>query len=138
VAVPYNEAFCNQRSKKKHSLSLICSQRHQISHPIVQFPQTIFRRMSSMLNLHAAPFHLVLERFKASLSPQERSQFGTTTLHDLNVAIAQIQKHQASKRRLQGMRRLEIFLEGMKEYDKVIQVFLNLSPILAFVWVRGD
>jgi hypothetical protein len=33
------------------------------------------------------------------------------------------------------MSKLERFLEGMKEYDKVVSVFLNTSAILAFVWV---
>lgn len=76
-----------------------------------------------------------MEKFKASLTDKEKTQFKVTTLHDLHIAIESIQKRQATDRRLQGMQRLELFLEGMKEYDKVIQVFLNSSQILAFVWV---
>ena len=83
------------------------------------------------------PFQLVLEKFKASLTDSEKSQFQLTTLHDLHVAIEEIQRKQASEKRLQGMQRLEVFLEGMKEYDKVIQVFVNSTQILAFIWVSG-
>lgn len=93
-------------------------------------------RMANQTQVQATSFQLVLERFKASLTDKEKSQFGATTLHDLHIAIETIQKQQASEKRLQGMHRLEVFLEGMKEYDKVIQVFLNSGMMLAFVWVR--
>lgn len=85
---------------------------------------------------HAAAFHLVLEKFKASLTDKEKDRFGVTTLDDLHIALETIQRKQVSERRLRGMERLEVFLEGMKEYDKVIQVFVNSTPLLAFIWVR--
>src|SRR2546429_8293784 len=83
----------------------------------------------------AVSFSLALEKFKADLSDKEKVDFQFTTLYDLHVAIEKIQKKQASERRLKGMNRLERFLEAMTQYDKVIQVFVNSSRILAFVWV---
>jgi PAS domain-containing protein len=83
----------------------------------------------------AASFFLTLGRFKANLTERERTDFQSTTLNDLHVAIQGIQDRQALERRLQGMQRLERFLEAMKEYDKVIRIFVNSSEILAFVWV---
>ncbi|KAI2484338.1 hypothetical protein Ptr902_03278 [Pyrenophora tritici-repentis] len=84
----------------------------------------------------ATAFHLVLEKFKASLSDKEKKQFAATTIDDLNAAIETIQQKQQSEKKLRAMSQLERFLEGMKEYDKVLSVFLNTSTILAFVWVR--
>jgi phenylalanine-4-hydroxylase len=83
-----------------------------------------------------AIFASAADKFKNSLSDKEKAEFQTTTLHSLQIAIDRIQKKQASEERLQGLRRLGAFLEGMKEYDKVISVFLNTTPFMAFVWVR--
>ncbi|KAF1956409.1 hypothetical protein CC80DRAFT_446319 [Byssothecium circinans] len=87
-----------------------------------------------MASLQSVSFQLALERFKKSLSPKEKKQFGTTTFDDLQLAADEIQKQHASTKKMQSMRRLEGFLEAMKEYDKVIQVFVNTSEVLAFVW----
>ncbi|EMD69111.1 hypothetical protein COCSADRAFT_130498 [Bipolaris sorokiniana ND90Pr] len=84
--------------------------------------------------MHSTTFHLVLEKFKSGLSEKEKQQFATTTLNDVHVAIEKIQRKQQSDKRLRAMSRLELFLEGMKEYEKVVSVFLNTSAILAFVW----
>jgi hypothetical protein len=83
----------------------------------------------------ATAFQLVLEKFKLQLSDKEKRQFAATTIDDLHVAIETIQRKQLSDKKLRAMSKLERFLEGMKEYDKVVSVFLNTSAILAFVWV---
>ncbi|KAF2680111.1 hypothetical protein K458DRAFT_393383 [Lentithecium fluviatile CBS 122367] len=82
----------------------------------------------------AASFQSVLRNFTRSLTNEQKNQFSGTTLEDLHVAIEEVQQRQALEKRLQSMSRLKRFLEGMKEYDKVITVFLNSSQILAFVW----
>lgn len=86
--------------------------------------------------MNSTTFHLVLEKFKSGLSEKEKRQFATTTLDDVHAAIEKIQRKQQSEKRLRAMSKLELFLEGMKEYEKVVSVFLNTSAILAFVWVR--
>jgi transcriptional/translational regulatory protein YebC/TACO1 len=80
-------------------------------------------------------FVSVVEAFKNDLTDEEKDKFKTTTLQDLHIEIENIQRNHASKRKLQGMRRLQRFLEAMNDYDKVISVFTNTSTILAFVWV---
>ncbi|EUC34823.1 hypothetical protein COCCADRAFT_92467 [Bipolaris zeicola 26-R-13] len=87
--------------------------------------------------MNSTTFHLVLEKFKSGLSEKEKRQFATTTLDDVHVAIEKIQRKQQSEKRLRAMSKLELFLEGMKEYEKVVSVFLNTSAILAFVWVAS-
>ena len=91
--------------------------------------------MASAPHIQATVFQLVLQKFKATLSDQEKRQFGATSLHDLHVAIETIQKKQSSEKKLRAMSKLGRFLEGMNEYDKIVSVFLNTSEMLAFIWV---
>lgn len=79
-------------------------------------------------------FDVVLEKFLLDLTDREKTEFESTTFGDLEHAMANIQRKHSSQKKQQGMRRLEGFLEGMKEFDKIIQVFVNTSEVLAFVW----
>jgi len=85
----------------------------------------------------AVAFSLVLERFKTTLTDDEKSEFQFTTLDDLQQTMDSIQKRHTTERKLRAMDRLSRFLEAMAEYDKVIQVFVNASQHLAFVWVSS-
>jgi len=83
-------------------------------------------------------FHKVLEQFKASISDNDREEFQFVTLDDLQAVIASIQEKQASEKKMRNLARLEKFLEAMDEYGKVIEIFLNNSQFIAFVWVSLD
>ncbi|KAJ6007433.1 ankyrin repeat-containing protein [Penicillium herquei] len=61
-----------------------------------------------------------------------------TSVQDLKREILAIQRKHVSERRLQNMRRLECFITAMENYGQVIEVFLNVSDILAFVWIVGS
>jgi len=79
--------------------------------------------MASHPQVHATVFQLALLNFQTTLSDKEKRQFGATTLHDLNVTIETIQQKQKSERKLRAISKLGRFLEGIKEYDKIIAVF---------------
>ena len=81
-------------------------------------------------------FHRALARFKDNLSPDQREEFAVTCIEDVQKTIAQIQSTQGSERKMRNLTRIKAFLEAMEQYGKVIEVFLNVSDILAFVWVR--
>ena len=81
-------------------------------------------------------FRRVLQQFKNKLSESECEQFQFTELKDLKSSMKEIQDEQASKSRMRNMNRLRKFLEGMEQYEKLIEVFLNASEFVAFVWVR--
>ncbi|KAJ3566801.1 hypothetical protein NPX13_g6998 [Xylaria arbuscula] len=78
-----------------------------------------------------------VEDFKTSsnLSRDELRDFSATTFTQIESVIASIQQKQAQSRRLMYMRRLEPFLKTMAEYGKVFEVFGNISPLVAFIWV---
>ncbi|KAK6850744.1 hypothetical protein PG987_000378 [Apiospora arundinis] len=81
-------------------------------------------------------FARAITEFKrdAGLSREQLDQFQLGSLDDLHRAMGNIQRNQAHDRKLRYLRRLDPFLKSMKEYEKVIEVFLNASEILAFVW----
>ncbi|KAH7022148.1 hypothetical protein EDB80DRAFT_694105 [Ilyonectria destructans] len=81
-------------------------------------------------------FNLFLDKFKttAKLTSQQALAFQNTTVDDVKSTIASIQQKQISSGRQQWIRRLEPFLSSMEQYGKVIEVFLNASEVLAFIW----
>lgn len=86
----------------------------------------------------SSPFDQALRRFKAELSDNDISTFSLTTAEDLKKEILKLQEKQASEKRIQNLNRLTAFVEAMDQFDKVIQVFLNASDYLGFVWVSFE
>ena len=77
----------------------------------------------------------LLTHFKRRLTKSEQEEIENVTLEDLDKAIKKIQEKQRETRSYRNLRRIEPFVTGMKEYGKVVGVFTNASPIVAFVWV---
>jgi hypothetical protein len=82
-------------------------------------------------------FERAVENFRKSsdLDEAELADFEITDLNALLQAINTIQNRQAQNKKLMYMKRLEPFLKTMEEYGKVLEVFLNVSDFIAFVWV---
>lgn len=82
-------------------------------------------------------FEIALEEFKknAQLGPDDVKEFRFTGLDSLRSTIKRIQAEQEAKRRMRNMKRLEPFLQTMEQYGQTVDVFVNTSEILAFVWV---
>jgi hypothetical protein len=79
-------------------------------------------------------FERELRSFKARLTPGEQSSFTGTTIEDLRLTIASIQKTQISERTNKNVARLRKFLEAVESYSKVLDVFVNINDFVAFVW----
>jgi len=84
---------------------------------------------------HGGEFSRVLADFASSLTEEQQNDFRFSTLQGLQAVINSIQKKQCSERRMQNLTRLRSFLEAMDQYGKVIEVFLNTSAFIAFIWV---
>ncbi|KAI0894308.1 hypothetical protein F4806DRAFT_503618 [Annulohypoxylon nitens] len=80
-------------------------------------------------------FKQAVEIFKNNLTENERKDFQFTRLEDVQKAMIDLQTQQNQKKRLRYLNRLKPFLRLMEDYGKVIDVFLNASEILAYVWV---
>jgi len=93
-------------------------------------------RSNSSLKPEESPFREALERFKCEhLKETESEQFQFVDLANLKSTIKEIQDEQASKNKMRNLTRLKAFLEGMEQYQKLIEMFVNASQYLAFVWV---
>lgn len=82
-------------------------------------------------------FKRVVKQFESSaaLTPEEVKCFRVSTLDDIKAAVISIEKKLAGKRTLVFLRRIEPFISTIIEFGKIVEVFLNVSDILAFVWV---
>ncbi len=81
------------------------------------------------------PFYQALVKFRNTLDPKEEEAFRFSSLQDLQNALDSIQVDQTKRRTLANLSRIKPFLEAMEQYGTVVEVFLNVNDILAFVWV---
>lgn len=83
-----------------------------------------------------AEFRQVIDAFKAKagLTADELQEFQISNIGDVSTALVAIQHKQAKRRRLVFLKRIDPFLKTMTEFGKVVEVFLNSSDILGFVW----
>ncbi|KAI2477453.1 Goodbye domain containing protein [Pyrenophora tritici-repentis] len=84
----------------------------------------------------ASAFERALEEFKksAGLKQHEITNFQLTSLDDLRCKISDIQNEQRKTKKLVYLKRLGPFLETMEQYGTIIEVFLNISDFVAFIW----
>ncbi|KAK7721312.1 hypothetical protein SLS64_001608 [Diaporthe eres] len=92
--------------------------------------------MSNASGKEKCEFEIALEDFKknAQLGPDEIKEFRFADLNSLRSTIKRIQAEQEAKRRMRNMKRLEPFLQTMEQYGHIVDVFVNTSEVLAFVW----
>ncbi|KAF4465867.1 NACHT domain [Fusarium albosuccineum] len=68
--------------------------------------------------------------------PKLRSQLeATTTIDDIWDYTERLQKDQANNKRLRGLKKICPYIERLKEYAGVIEVFVQAKPdVLALIW----
>ena len=79
-------------------------------------------------------FRATLSNFKKRLTSKEQDDFSFSTLEDVRKEISRIQSEQGNEKKMMNMTRLQSFLEAMDQFGKVIEVFLNASQFVAFIW----
>jgi hypothetical protein len=79
-------------------------------------------------------FQESLSNFKKRLNQKELEDFKFATLEDVEREMDRIQREQANRKEMMNMPRIQSFLEAMDQFGKVIEVFLNSSDFVAFVW----
>jgi transcriptional/translational regulatory protein YebC/TACO1 len=82
-------------------------------------------------------FEKVLERFRDSLTEEQKRQFSATSFQDVESEIQNIQCRYGSEKKLRNLKKLSKFLEAMNQVEQVVKVFLNVHEVVAFVWVSG-
>lgn len=79
-------------------------------------------------------FEAILLQFKNRLTQKELADFQFSTLEDVQIVIARIQAEQGNQKSMMNFTRIQSFLEAMSQFGEVIEVFLNASDFVAFVW----
>lgn len=79
-------------------------------------------------------FRRTLASFSAQLAPEQMEDFKFTKLEDVQVAVVTIQAQQEKRKEMMNMKRIQSFLEAMNGFGKVVEVFLNSSMFLPFIW----
>lgn len=79
--------------------------------------------------------HRAIDKFKANLSAEQLRLFSICNQDDVYRTVAEIQKKHGPQRTLRNMQRIGAFLEAMDHLGKSVEVFLNLSPFVCFIWV---
>lgn len=81
-----------------------------------------------------AGFQRVLAKFLLRLTKEEVDHFRFTGLKDVQQAIVDIQEQQARRKGMRNLTRVLAFVEAMDQFGKVVEVFLNTSSLLCFIW----
>ncbi|KAJ6258641.1 hypothetical protein Dda_6689 [Drechslerella dactyloides] len=79
-------------------------------------------------------FRKGLLQFQSILTPAQHAAIQNTSLSDLQKAIKDIQTKQFASKTYRYLSRIDPFVQGMIDCGKVIEVFGNTSPMLAYVW----
>jgi hypothetical protein len=79
-------------------------------------------------------FQSIVASFRSRLTKAELDEFKFCSLKDVQQTIVDIQARQDKRRETRNLSRIRGFLEAMTQFGTVVEVFLNTSEILAFVW----
>ncbi|TEY63394.1 hypothetical protein BOTCAL_0155g00160 [Botryotinia calthae] len=79
-------------------------------------------------------FQIALTSFKKRLTQGEQLRFQTTTLDEVKTAILNIQDDQSRRKSMMNLSRVKAFIEALEQYSNVVDVFLNTSSLLCFIW----
>ncbi|KAF8454286.1 hypothetical protein BDZ91DRAFT_562030 [Kalaharituber pfeilii] len=70
----------------------------------------------------------------SKLKPAQVQDLENTTLESLKSCINDIQTEQAKGVNMRNINRIRPFIDSMEQYGKIIEVFLNLSGFVAYIW----
>ncbi|EPS38655.1 hypothetical protein H072_7601 [Dactylellina haptotyla CBS 200.50] len=82
----------------------------------------------------SASFDKCLQKFRRGLTEAQKREFSSTDLPQVKKAIQQIQDRIGPNGKLRNLNRIKKFLEGMKQIEQLVQIFLNVHEVVAFVW----
>lgn len=85
-------------------------------------------------NVPSTAFRSALDEFQKRLTKDELIRFQTTTYPQFCDELHVLQEEQIKRRGVMNLSRIAGFLEGMHQLGKTIEVFVNASNMVAFIW----
>lgn len=101
--------------------------------PLSQQPTLVGGRPSPPRDPGVA-FTRAISKFRARLTGNQLVEFKSTTYEELCKELSRIERDQDARKETMNLRRIQTCLEVMEQFSKVIEVFLNASDMVAFVW----
>jgi hypothetical protein len=80
------------------------------------------------------PLRIALDKFVKDNPKENLTKFSKTSYSELCNSVKHIQRAQNERREMMNMTRIQSFLEAMEQFGKIVEVFLNVADLLAFVW----
>ncbi|KAF3933793.1 hypothetical protein ABW20_dc0103625 [Dactylellina cionopaga] len=92
-----------------------------------------------MANITSNSFNKTLEKFRDQLTEDQKRQFSSSNFEEVKRAMQCIQDQLGPDKKLRGFTRLRLkkFLEEMKQVEQLVQIFLNVHEVVAFVWIAS-
>ena len=92
--------------------------------------------MSANGDIVSDGFGKALEKFRQRLSDGEKLAFASGSIDEVKGELQRIQDRLGPEKKLRGFARIRKFLEGMKQVEALVSIFLNVHEVVAFIWVR--
>ncbi|KAL5121669.1 hypothetical protein ACEQ8H_000355 [Pleosporales sp. CAS-2024a] len=89
---------------------------------------------SNLVKPPSAAFAKALAEFRKRLTVEELAKFQNTTYDQFCQDLGDLQEKQRRRREMMNLSRIEAFLEGIHQLGKTIEVFVNASDMVAFIW----
>lgn len=78
-----------------------------------------------------------VDRFKATVTPQDQDQIQSTQVDDVVKAMRVIQQDLQKRRENRNLVKLYRFVQGLQKYAGTLEALSNgLGPYLPWIWVR--
>jgi hypothetical protein len=82
----------------------------------------------------SAAVRAALNSFESTLKPADLVDMKISSLDDVHDAMLKIQKKQGAEKKLLNLNRMQVFLDGMEQYEELVEVLLNVPVMVVFIW----
>jgi hypothetical protein len=80
------------------------------------------------------PLESAVAKFKKRLTQEELNSFEKTAFIDVLHELDRIQREQEQFKKMVNLARIDSFIKGMEQFGKIVEVFLNASKLVCFIW----
>jgi hypothetical protein len=80
-------------------------------------------------------FSRCLTDFQKRLSAEQVEEFRFATFQSLQEAVENIQKEQAKRQSFRNLNKIHPFINGLTQYSGIIELFINMQPLVGAIWV---
>ena len=76
-----------------------------------------------------------MNQFRRELTDEQEKNISGANRKAINHEIQKMQARLGREKSLCRLSRIERFLDAMEQVEKIVTIFLNVSEVMAFIWV---